>query len=238
MSTLFKVGLLTTALAFVASSAMATSSIDLKVTGKIIPPSCTPAFGAGGGTVDFGNILVSTLSLTNDTALKDVKQVPVTITCDAPTRVGITFTDQRANSRSTTPMSKGFITIDFPNLVDYFFGLGLTAEQKQIGVYAVGINTNGAKTSTGETRFPIYSDDNGKTWTQALSDPDGQWYDPLKNNGTQITAFAKDGESQVSPESSLTFNVAVAAIIQDLQTLHVTDQITLDGLTSINLVYL
>jgi hypothetical protein len=41
--------MLASALAVVASSAMAASSVDIQVTGKIVPSSCTPAFISGGG---------------------------------------------------------------------------------------------------------------------------------------------------------------------------------------------
>ncbi|EDU0618146.1 TPA: DUF1120 domain-containing protein [Salmonella enterica subsp. salamae serovar 53:z4,z24:-] len=69
MNALFKKGVLVAALAMTASSVMAADSIDLKVTGKIIPPACTPAFASGGGTVDFGDILTSSLQIAKDSKL-------------------------------------------------------------------------------------------------------------------------------------------------------------------------
>lgn len=104
MNALFKKGVLVAALAMTASSVMAADSIDLKVTGKIIPPACTPSFASGGGTVDFGDILTSSLQIAKDSKLPEIKEVPVTITCEQPSRFGVTFTDQRADSRSTTEM--------------------------------------------------------------------------------------------------------------------------------------
>lgn len=238
MNALFKKGVLVAALAMTASSVMAADSIDLKVTGKIIPPACTPAFASGGGTVDFGDILTSSLQIAKDSKLPEIKEVPVTITCEQASRFGVTFTDQRADSRSTTEMDVSFASTDFGATPDYYFGLGFTSEQKQIGVYALGINEFPANNAEGEDRFPISSSDNGKTWTTGIRVFSGTGYYPIKNNGTEIYAFSKENESTVSPETSLTFKVGVAAVIQDLTTLHVTDEITLDGLTSINLVYL
>lgn len=238
MNALFKKGVLVAALAMTASSVMAADSIDLIVTGKIIPPACTPAFGSGGGVVDFGNILTSSLQATKDSKLPDIKEVPVTITCEQPSRFGVTFSDQRADSRSTTEMDVPFASTDFGGTPDYYFGLGFTSEQKQIGVYALGINELPSVDAEGEDRFPISSSDNGASWTTGIRIFSGTGYYPIKNNGTEIYAFSKENESVVSPETSLTFKVGVSAVIQDLTTLHVTDEITLDGLTSINLVYL
>ncbi|EHC2385860.1 DUF1120 domain-containing protein [Salmonella enterica] len=238
MNALFKKGVLVAALAMTASSVMAADSIDLKVTGKIIPPACTPAFASGGGTVDFGDILTSSLQIAKDSKLPEIKEVPVTITCEQPSRFGVTFTDQRADSRSTTEMDSLFASTDFAPTPDYYFGLGFTSEQKQIGVYALGVNELGAPNADGETRYSIFSTDGGTTWTSGHDISAGTGYSPIKNNGTDILAFAKDNESTVSPETSLTFRIGVSAVIQDLNTLHVTDEITLDGLTAINLVYL
>ena len=49
MNAMFKKGVLASVLAVAASSAMAASSVDIHVTGKIVPSSCTPAFISGGG---------------------------------------------------------------------------------------------------------------------------------------------------------------------------------------------
>lgn len=51
MNALIKKGMLVTALALSVNTAMAAQSIDIKVTGKILPSSCTPAFPSGGGVV-------------------------------------------------------------------------------------------------------------------------------------------------------------------------------------------
>ncbi|ECC1660555.1 DUF1120 domain-containing protein [Salmonella enterica subsp. salamae] len=237
MNALFKKGVLVAALAMTASSVMAADSIDLKVTGKIIPPACTPAFGSGGGTVDFGNIPISMLKATKDAALQDIKKVPVTITCEVETRFGVTFNDQRADSRSTTKMDVSFVSIDFANLPDYYFGLGATSEQKPIGVYGLGIEESATKNAAGESRYTMLSGDGGATWTTANGESSSM-YQAVVNSPATIYGFGKAGETDISPETLITFNVGVAAIIQDMNTLHITDEITLDGLASINLVYL
>lgn len=93
MNAIFKKGVLASVLAVAASSAMAASSIDIQVTGKILPSSCTPAFISGGGIADFGTIKVASLNSTTVTSLPDVKIIPISITCEDATRIAVTFND-------------------------------------------------------------------------------------------------------------------------------------------------
>ena len=80
MNAMFKKGVLASVLAVAASSAMAASSVDIQVTGKIVPSSCTPAFISGGGIADFGTMKVASLNSTTPTPLADVKIIPISIT--------------------------------------------------------------------------------------------------------------------------------------------------------------
>ncbi|MGA4583632.1 DUF1120 domain-containing protein [Enterobacter hormaechei] len=75
MNAMFKKGMLASALAVVASSALAASSVDIQVTGKIVPSSCTPTFISGGGIADYGTISASSLNSTSATPLADVKKL-------------------------------------------------------------------------------------------------------------------------------------------------------------------
>ena len=80
MNALIKKGMLVTALALSVNTAMAAQSIDIKVTGKILPSSCTPAFPSGGGVADFGTMKVASLNSTSMTPLTEMKEIPVAIT--------------------------------------------------------------------------------------------------------------------------------------------------------------
>jgi type 1 fimbria pilin len=93
MNALIKKGMLVTVLALSVNTAMAAQSIDIKVTGKIIPSSCTPAFPSGGGIADFGTMKVASLNATSVTPLTERKDIPVSITCEEATRVAVKFTD-------------------------------------------------------------------------------------------------------------------------------------------------
>ncbi|HCR2030848.1 TPA: DUF1120 domain-containing protein, partial [Enterobacter cloacae] len=78
MNALIKKGMLATVLAMSVNTAMAAQSIDIKVTGKILPSSCTPSFPSGGGIADFGTMKVASLNSTSMTPLADLKEIPVT----------------------------------------------------------------------------------------------------------------------------------------------------------------
>lgn len=165
MNAMFKKGMLASALAVVASSAMAASSVDIQVTGKIVPASCTPAFISGGGIADYGTIRVSSLNATSATPLADVKIIPISITCDEATRVAVTFNDAHADSGPTQALPTYFIDTEFGRQAYQTAGLGMYNDKK-IGAYSLAIQmTKGAVTNdAGDELYPTSSRDNGATW--------------------------------------------------------------------------
>lgn len=215
------------------SSAIAAESIDIKVSGKIIPPACSPSFISGGGVADFGNIHRANLSSISASVLPDIKTLPVRIQCDAPARFGITFTDNRKESASDTLLAS-FRDGKFSSLTSYYFGLGLS-QNKQIGVY--GLAMTAMTNQNAKLVYSLYSRDTGKNWT--ISPGSSTTSVPISNEGTNIYGFANSmSASEPDAHESINFNVQVSAIIQPLNTLDFKDEITLDGLTSINLVYI
>ncbi len=72
-------------------------SVDLSVTGTIIPTSCVPAF-AGGGTVDLRKISAATLNKTTQTLLP-THNISLHINCDAPAPVEVSVRDNRAATK-------------------------------------------------------------------------------------------------------------------------------------------
>lgn len=232
MNALIKKGVLATALAMSVNTAMAAQSIDIKVTGKILPSSCTPSFPSGGGVADFGSMKVSSLNSTSETPLADMKEIPVTITCEEATRVAVKFTDSRDDSSPTESIKMGNGFLGSPA---YVFGLGLYNDKK-IGAYALalsrtqGINTN----DTGESLYPMASVDAGKTWGTKGID-----YLQITSNNSEIYGFSTERSgTELSAQSKINFKVAVSATINPTNDLNVTDEVTLDGLTNVELVYL
>uniref|UniRef100_UPI000A79AC57 DUF1120 domain-containing protein n=1 Tax=Herbaspirillum chlorophenolicum TaxID=211589 RepID=UPI000A79AC57 len=78
--------------AFIAIAALASAAAsagptaELKVTGVIKPVACTPTIGAGSAVVDYGNIIAGSLA-TGTNKVLDTKEVPFSITCEAPVKM-------------------------------------------------------------------------------------------------------------------------------------------------------
>ena len=231
MNAMIKKGMLMTVLALSVNTAMAAQSIDIKVTGKIIPSSCTPAFPSGGGIADFGTMKVASLNSTSVTPLTERKEIPVSITCEEDTRVAVKFTDAREASSPTADIP----FYSFSGSPQFAFGLG-TYNSKNIGAYALGISlTQGANTNgNGDSLYPMLSSDGGETWvTRGIN------YLSLSSDNNEILGFTRDlTDGLLSAESKINFKVFVEATINPTNDLNVTDEVTLDGLTNVELVYL
>ncbi|EKS9205431.1 DUF1120 domain-containing protein [Enterobacter cloacae] len=231
MSALIKKTMLVTVLAMSVNTAMAAQSIDIKVTGKILPSSCTPAFPSGGGVADFGTMKVASLNSTSATPLTDMKEIPVTITCEEATRVAVKFTDSRDDS-SPTDLIMMKTLYGSPT---FTFGLGMY-NGKKIGAYALALlRTQGANTNdTGDSLYPMLSSDGGNGWGYR-----GNEYLQISSDNSEIYGFGTERSSGVlSAQSKINFKVAVEASINPTNDLNVTDEVTLDGLTNVELVYL
>ncbi|WP_421511255.1 DUF1120 domain-containing protein [Enterobacter sp. JS8-1] len=231
MNAHIKKGVLATVLAMSVNTAMAAQSIDIKVTGKILPSSCTPSFPSGGGIADFGSMKVAALNATSVTPLSEQKEVPITITCEEDTRVAVKFTDARDASSPT----EGISFNSFAGSPQFAFGLG-TYNGKNIGAYALAIpRIQGANTNdAGDTLYPMLSLDGGNGWGYR-----GNEYLQITSDNREIYGFGTERSSGVlSPQSKINFKVVIEATINPTNDLNVTDEVTLDGLSNVELVYL
>ncbi|WP_320727828.1 DUF1120 domain-containing protein [Enterobacter sp. 118C5] len=238
MNAMFKKGMLASVLAVAASSAMAASSIDIQVTGKIVPASCTPAFVSGGGIADFGTMKAADLNDTTATALADTKIIPISITCESPTRVGVTFNDAHADSAPTADTPIAFGDYDFGISPDYTAGLGMY-NGKKIGAYSMGIQKDAgtATNDAGDRLYPIFQVD--ASMASAWGDKSGIHYLQIKTDKSETYSFTNvsGGDAPVA-QKQFNFNVGIMAQINPTNDLNIIDEATLDGLTNVELVYL
>ncbi|RJK99712.1 DUF1120 domain-containing protein [Enterobacter chuandaensis] len=237
MNAMFKKGMLASVLAVAASSAMAASSIDIQVTGKILPSSCTPTFTSGGGIADFGTMKVASLNSTAVTPLADVKIVPVNITCEDATRIAVTFNDAHADSAPTEDLPTSFVDLDFALEPKYTAGLGMY-NGKKIGAYSLGIQqTSGAVTNeAGDVLYPTYTMASGGNMD--WGNKSGVRYLQVTTDKSEMYSFSDTLGGDPVPQTNVNFNVGVAAMINPTNDLSITDEATLDGLTNVELVYL
>ncbi|RQR39708.1 DUF1120 domain-containing protein [Burkholderia sp. Bp9142] len=197
-------------------------SFDVKVTGKIKPGACTPTL-AGGGTFDYGLIGVAELNPTSPTLLA-VMSDSITITCDAAARVALTAQDNRAGTGAFTGNINFFGS---SNSVATQFGLG-SAGGKNIGAFAFRFRTNTFQ-ADGAAVDSIYSSTNGASWVTSNG---------IVNNTGGYESWAKKGQTVPVAAKVFTGTLDVQAAIDKTSNLDLSQEINLDGLATVSLVYL
>lgn len=217
------------ALAFATTAALVSfgaqaNSVEVKVTGTITPAACTPTL-SGGGTVAYGRISPSLLSDTAYTDLPD-HTIPFSITCDLPTKVGLTFVDNRSGSTVS-----GIID----NLIGGFsgnahnFGLG-TVNTKNVGGYAMRFGQS--YTADGVAVRAVTSIDSGTTWR-------GSNASDLGNKGaTYILSWSDTNGGAPIAFKDLAGDLVVKTRLNKKADLDLSDDVDLDGSATIELVYM
>lgn len=209
--------------ASMASFGAQAQSIDVRVIGTITPAACIPSL-AGGGVVDYGNIAASTLNQTTATALP-VRSVAFTITCDAPTRVALRAMDNRASS--AVP---GIIQIVSPGLTaEHTFGLGVGAG-KNIGGFALQLEPGGITLDGSTAITNMASSDGGATWT-------GRFGGYTRHDG-RMMSWATTGSTVPTAFTTMAGTLDVHTVIDKAENLTLTSDVELDGLATLELVYL
>ena len=208
-------------------------SVDVRVVGNITPTACMPAL-AGGGTVDYGNIPPSSLQADVYTTLEE-KQVDFSITCDAPAKVAIKATSQRGNSAvnqangSLSEVSTGNTLFGLAGVAAY--GLGLDGA-KGIGGYGLRL-APGTMMADNVAVDSIQSNGNTTTWAKTAAGS-------LVGTPTSIryATWAATGTTTPIAFTTLTGRLGVQAYINKASELDLTKPIALDGLATLELVYL
>jgi type 1 fimbria pilin len=222
--------LLTTTLAattiFSLSCAFAADSVDVKVIGTISPVACTPTL-SGGGTVDYGTIKSDTLKADSYTVLP-VKSLDFAITCDGSAKVGIRSVNGRTNTLAgVTEGTGGGNLAPAPLASPYAFGLG-AVKGKNTGGYSVGLFDT---TADGVSVDGIFKNDAGGPWTANSTNS-------LLGVIPYTASYAATGTLTPVAFKTLTGKLKVQAYINKGSELDLTNPIQLDGLTTLELVYL
>ncbi|MCL6703638.1 DUF1120 domain-containing protein [Pseudomonas sp. T1.Ur] len=206
----FSLTALATGLAlFGSASAFAASTVDLTVTGLIVPSACTPSL-SNGGVVDHGKISAQDLNQDNDTLLPDHKMT-LTVVCDGTILVALNAIDNRAGSSN--------------NHVDAGFGLGLINGTQKLGhFYLVARRT----IADGVEARPIISMDGGNSWIKY-----GDW-----NPTHYLSVAAMDDPSQPLPVKEFTSELDVWTYIAPANGLDLSDEVSIDGSATLEVKYL
>lgn len=216
--------ILATAIALSTTSAFAVQTAVMQVKGTLTNAACTAELG-NGGVVDYGYIRLGELSDASNNKLGE-KQIPVTINCTMPTKVGFTVTDNRSDSNAQLPVDIGG---NLNQTAKYYtYGVGLTNEGKKIGNYGMwmtGTTVDGKSVdSIGQNH-----DWSATTW-KTTGIP--------RSDGFQTIAFAESGTKTPLAITTANFNFVTNLVIWDTSTLAITDDTALDGQNTMTLVYL
>jgi len=193
---------------FGSASAFAASTVDLTVTGLIVPSACTPNL-SNGGVVDHGKISAQDLNQDNGTMLPDHKMT-LTVVCDGTILVALNAIDNRAGSS---------------NNLNGGFGLGLINGTQKLGhFYLVARRT----IADGVAAKPIISMDGGNNWLDH-----GDW-----NPSHYLSVAAIDDPSQPLPVKEFTSELDLWTYIAPANGLDLSDEVSIDGSATLEVKYL
>ncbi|PDP94010.1 DUF1120 domain-containing protein [Enterobacter cloacae] len=216
--------ILATAIAISTSSVFAAGTAVMQVKGTLTNAACTAELG-NGGVIDYGFIRLGELTETSNNKIGQ-KQIPVTISCTAPTKVGFTITDNRGNSNAQLPVDIAGNTNQTAKY--YTYGVGMTNDGKKIGNYGMWMT---GITVDGKTADSIgQNHDWSSTSWRKTGIP--------RSDAFQTIAFAQTGTTTPLAITTANFNFVTNLVIWDTSTLAITDDTPLDGQNTMTLVYL
>jgi opacity protein-like surface antigen len=219
------------ALSLSAAAHAADSTAVLKVAGVLTNDACTPSLD-GGGVVDFGTKYVSDLSATDTNQLGN-KDLSFTISCSAPTLVAFTISDDRGDSAAS-------VTIEHTSFTDTNetawagstrFGAGKTAGGVNIGAYSVAVNRS-AVTGDSQTQTVLRRSAGEVDWFKWIGTSD-----LLPNDGLTSYSLGDEGGTPAAITTA-EFPLRIALAVQKTDALAITDNTTIDGQSTITLIYL
>lgn len=213
------------------STAVMAESIDVKVIGTITPTACKPTL-TGGGTIDYGTIAPASLKKDALNQL-DNKQLDFAITCDAPAKVALKSINGRPNTAAGTTETGTFAGVAPKGIArnngNWVVGLGLDGNKK-IGGYNISIADVFADGAAVD-----YIDQNGNSqnWEKSSTSKNFlHWNQPFK------ASWSKPGTLTPVAFTTLAGKLNVQAYINKASELDLTKPVKLDGLTTLELVYL
>ena len=211
--------LLATCLLAASANALAATTADLKITGKVVPASCDVTIGTG-APLDLGDIQVSALNPDPDkpTALT-VPAVPYNITCTAPIAISTSWVDNQEADGTFLPS---------PN----HFSLGKDASDAPIGYLWIqhGAGASVAVTGNGtETHANVLASADGITWV------DSQYGQVSK---THMNSFAPTGVSTPAAYTTYSGTFTLKPQIAPVDTLDLSTSLNINANATMELNYL
>ena len=228
------------ALAVIATTALnvqAASNVEVKVIGRIDPGTCTPTL-SGGGTIDYGTMSPDSLAATGFTLLPE-KQLDFAIACTAPSKVAVKVVNGRPNTvAGATEGASGFASLP-ASIANIFGATGNTA------VAGLG-ESNGVKVGGYGIRIAtdtVIADTNSVDTLRAENIASPVWNNyalgsMLASTTVRGVTWAATGTTTPIAFENLSGKLGVQAYLNAKSALNLNTTIQLDGLSTLELVYL
>lgn len=219
-----------------ATTAQAATSTELKVTARIMPPSCGLTLD-GDGHLDFGDRAFN--SLNSDGTKVNERTIGLQVTCTGATRIGLQVVDNRASSkvRKDALNLNAWATASAMITDDYIYGLGTATGAGDtavpIGGYMFGFKDPDIKVNGGNA-FVIYSTDR-QTWFAVV--PQRNYISP-KLTYSFVTGAPGGGNNTPVALTAVNGLLTVTPTINRPSELPTGTAISFDGSATISLIYL
>ncbi|MCK1787203.1 DUF1120 domain-containing protein [Pseudomonas sp. TNT11] len=189
--------------------AFAASTVDLAVTGLIVPSACTPTLSAS--TVDVGRVSVKDLNQDTRTFLTPTT-LTLSVNCEASTLFAMKATDNRSDSAAAINE----------------LGIGKTAAGERIGGYWLMLSNATADTTAVQM---IGSTNNGGSWFRFREDD--AW------GTTYLLSIAAVGAGSVPiPAQNTQMALSVNPFINPAKNVTINEDTLIDGSATIEVKYL
>lgn len=227
-------------LAMSVSSAFAEPAVGpsgkLTVTGQYTPPPCSVALAAN-GTIDYGHISTSSLHTTYSTNLP-IKRLPnaITITCASATSVAINWDDNRYSSLATVlsdNMGRYKQLQPSGTASGYGLNLGLGTDSLGQGVGNYVATLSGLKVD-GVPQF--FASGASTPFQKSLGTPTEVFEYMGTRSPLAYNLLDSDGNSVSGKVFTMDYNVL--ATITETDHIDLSQEIVLDGSSTISLYYL
>ncbi|EJL85163.1 DUF1120 domain-containing protein [Pantoea sp. GM01] len=223
-------------LAATSTSVMA-NSVDLTVVGTITPAACTPTL-TGGGAIDYGTMRPSQLDPADGYTVLTMKEIDFAIACDAPARVAIKAINGRPGTVVGAAEGAGGFSVA-PTGVSLFgaadaptAGLGLDGTDK-IGGFSLRIPNASVTLDGAAAADGLQRDAGAATWNTGSN---GLLFGNTAVREMTWSAAAAAGAPGTF--TNMAGKVQVQAFINKASELDLKKPIALDGMATIEVVYL
>ena len=228
------------ALAVMATTALnvqAASNVELKVIGRIDPGTCTPTL-SGGGTIDYGTMSPDSLAATGLTLLPE-KQLDFAIACTAPSKVAVKVVNGRPNTvAGATEGASGFATVTGTTIFGVanmgVAGLG-ESDGVKVGGYGIRIAPGTVIADTNSVDNIVAPNITSPVWAGIGTGATGSLLSTATVRGV---SWAATGTTTPVAFTNLSGKLGVQAYLNERSAFDLTNTVQLDGLSTLELVYL